>query len=89
MCKDAWDTVWYVCFRADYKAKLSNEKDLEEKGCRIEHESESVNSSVVYDSAIPWIVAHQALCPWDSPGKNTGVGGHSIMMKLSFWKVIR
>ena len=22
----------------------------------------------------PWTVAHQALCPWDSPGKNTGVG---------------
>ena len=24
--------------------------------------------------ATPWIVACQALCPWDSPGKNTGVG---------------
>ena len=23
--------------------------------------------------ATPWKVAHQALCPWDSPGKNTGV----------------
>ena len=22
----------------------------------------------------PWTVAHQALCPWNSPGKNTGVG---------------
>ena len=26
------------------------------------------------DSVWPWTVAHQApLCPWDSPGKNTGV----------------
>ena len=24
----------------------------------------------------PWIVAHQHLCPWDFPGKNTGVGFH-------------
>ena len=21
-----------------------------------------------------WTVAHRLLCPWDSPGKNTGVG---------------
>ena len=30
--------------------------------------------SVVSNSVTPWTVAH--LCPWDSPGKNTGVGGH-------------
>ena len=24
--------------------------------------------------ATPWTVAHQALCPWDSLGKNTGGG---------------
>ena len=24
--------------------------------------------------ATPWTIAHQALCPWDSPGKNTGLG---------------
>ena len=23
--------------------------------------------------AIPWTVAHQVPCPWDFPGKNTGV----------------
>ena len=23
-------------------------------------------------------VAHQALCPWNSPGKSTGVGNHSL-----------
>ena len=26
--------------------------------------------------AAPWTVARQVLCPWDSPGKNTGVGCH-------------
>ena len=25
-----------------------------------------------------WIVACQHLCPWDSPGKNTGVGRHFL-----------
>ena len=24
--------------------------------------------------ATPWTVAPRLLCPWDSPGKNTGVG---------------
>ena len=23
----------------------------------------------------PWTVAHRVLCPWDSPGKNTGGSG--------------
>ena len=25
-----------------------------------------------------WTVAHQALCPWDSPGKNTGEDCHVL-----------
>ena len=29
--------------------------------------------------ATPWTVAHQALSPWDSPGKNTGVGCHCLL----------
>ena len=27
----------------------------------------------------PWTVAHQAPRPWDSPGKNTGVGCHFLL----------
>ena len=28
----------------------------------------------------PWTMAHQApLCPWNSPGKNTGVGCHFLL----------
>ena len=30
----------------------------------------------------PWTVAHQALCPWDSPGKNIGVGSHSLLQGI-------
>ena len=29
--------------------------------------------------ATPWTVAHQAPHPWDSPGKNTGVGCHFLL----------
>ena len=31
---------------------------------------------------MPWSVALQALRPWDSPGKNTGVGCHFLPKKI-------
>ena len=31
------------------------------------------------DSATPLTAAHQLLYPWNSPGKNTGVGSHSFL----------
>ena len=31
------------------------------------------------DSARPETAAHQAPCPWDSPGKNTGVAYHFLL----------
>ena len=30
-------------------------------------------------SAAPWTVATRLHCPWDSPGKNTGVGCHFLL----------
>ena len=30
----------------------------------------------------PWTVAYQRLCPWNSPGKNTGVGSHSLLQGI-------
>ena len=32
--------------------------------------------------ATPWTVAPQVFCPWDSPGKNTGVGSHSLLQEI-------
>ena len=36
--------------------------------------------------AIPWTLAHQAFCTWDSPGKNigknTGVGCHFLLQRI-------
>ena len=38
------------------------------------HECVLSHFSRVQLFAIPWIVATRLLCPWGSPGKNTGVG---------------
>ena len=27
----------------------------------------------------PWTIANRLLCPWNSSGKNTGVGSHSLL----------
>ena len=32
--------------------------------------------------ATPSTAAHQAPCPWDSPGKNTGVGCHFLLQSM-------
>ena len=29
-----------------------------------------------------WTIAHQDLCPWDSPGKNTEVGWHFLLQRI-------
>ena len=39
---------------------------------------ESVSCSVVSSSLGP----HELLCPWNSPGKNFGEGGHSLLQGL-------
>ena len=30
----------------------------------------------------PWTIATRLLCPWNSPGKNTGVGCHSLLQGI-------
>ena len=30
----------------------------------------------------PWTVVHQLLCPWDSPGKNTGVDCNFLLQQI-------
>ena len=45
--------------------------------------SENTSRSVVSNSFVsPWTIAHQVLCPWDSPGKNTGEGSHSLLQRI-------
>ena len=52
-----------------------------------ESESDSVHWTVVSDSLQPhglWL--GRLLCPWDFPGKNTGVGCHSLLWGSSLHK---
>ena len=36
--------------------------------------------------ATPETAAHKASCPWDSPGKNTGVGCHFLLQCIYIYK---
>ena len=45
--------------------------------------SESASLLVVSDSFWPhWLQFTRLLCPWSSPGKNTGVGHHSLLQGI-------
>ena len=35
-----------------------------------------------YCSVTPWTVATRLLCPWNFPGKNIGVGSHSLLQGI-------
>ena len=43
----------------------------------------ALSRSVMYDSLHPFrIQPTRLLCPWDSPGKNTGVGCHALLQGI-------
>ena len=41
-----------------------------------------LSHSVMADSATPWTAVHQAVCPWNSPDKNTIVGCHFLLQGI-------
>ena len=45
----------------------------------VSNENESDNCSVMSDSLQPMDYFASLLCPWNSPGKNTGVGCHFLL----------
>ena len=49
---------------------------------QIPHACICAVASVGSDSANLWTVAPCLLCPWDSPGKNTGVGCHALLQGI-------
>ena len=50
---------------------------------KMQCESESVSCSKVSDSLRPHgLYPTRLLCPWDSPGKNTGVGCHALLQRI-------
>ena len=51
----------------------------------LRQKSESVSCSIMSDSCDPTAHqsgAHQLLCPWNSPVKNTGVGSYSLFQLI-------
>ena len=42
----------------------------------------SSSCSAVSHSATPGLYPTKLLCPWDSPGKNTGVGYHFLLQRI-------
>ena len=51
-----------------------------------ESENESVIHPVMSNSffVTPWTVTPSLLCPWNSPGKSTEVGSHSLLRESSW-----
>ena len=47
--------------------------------------SENVSPSIISNSLLPYgLYPARLLCPWDFPGKNSGVGCHSLLQASSF-----
>ena len=60
----------------DWVKSINNNGKVE---CRIEC---AVLTRVQFFAAL-WTVAHQLLCPWDFPGKNSGVSCHFLLQRSS------
>ena len=62
---------------------ICNKQQTDFLVCFYSCASKSVSHSVISDSW--WLHGLQhtrLLCPWGSPGKNTGVGSHSILQRI-------
>ena len=56
---------------------------------KIQIQSKSVSSSVMSNSLLPHgLYPPGFLCPWDSPGKDTGMGCHSLLQGIFLTQVL-
>ena len=61
----------------------SQESDMTEHVHRARNRSVQFSRSVVSDSLRSYgLQPTRLLCPWDSPGKNTGVGCHALLQGM-------
>ena len=61
----------------------TKEKTLNSKKYSNSYEGESVSHSVVFDFLPPHgLQPARLLCPWNTLGKNTGVGSHSLLQGI-------
>ena len=69
-------------WRDDKESAATSPKTFKRKvnELRQKKKSESVSCSVMSNPLQPHgLYPTRILCPWDSPGKNTGVGNHSFL----------
>ena len=65
------------------RSSKSYQKQCTEHQVTGGHGSESERHSVVSTSLRPQgLESTRLLCPWNSPGKNTGVGSHSLLQRI-------
>ena len=66
-----------MCYRTQYRS--NKKKTLLQS---IIHEGERVSHSVMPHFVTQGLQPARLLCPWNSPGKNTGVGNHSLFQGI-------
>ena len=81
----SWRTgIWTESFLSPRREGLARDKG-KERNPASEEAPKSKNAYVIRPFshvrlfATLWTVAHQVLCPWDSPDKNIGVGSHALL----------
>ena len=71
------------CKESDTTYQLNNNNSLPTKRVEGMENKESVSCLVVSDSMRPHgLLLTKLLCPWSSPGKNTGVGYHVLLQGI-------
>ena len=75
MDRGAWRAAVYGVAKSRTRPREEGQRNTQSH----ESESENVSRSVVFDSWPPHgLQPARLLCPWDSPGKNSGVGCHDL-----------
>ena len=77
--------------RSSYTARKSSPHSLQLEKTKTRHSQKQINkcmcvcqvASVTFNSLQPYgLQPTRLLCPWDSPGKNTGAGCHFLLQGL-------
>ena len=77
MSKSAFLFIYAACYILWFLVKqLGSGNYFSLRVCMLNHFSH------VWLFVTLWTVACRLLCPWDAPGKNTGVGCHSLLQAI-------
>ena len=78
--KDSSQLLWAFHFRVKIKLKVLNRRRISANvRCQCAHAKSFQSCLTIWN---PRGVAPRILCPWDSPGKKTGVGCHTLLQGI-------